>query len=97
MDVILFQTNKFEHVGKLMAMSLIQGGSGFPYLAPPMYDYLCGKDAISIEVSAEDVPSIDVTQLLQKVTTFCTHNTYKPRPAWVTVVVTVSTRVAQTT
>ena len=43
------------------------------YLAPPMYDYLCGKDAISIKVSPEDVLSIDVTLLLQKVTTVCTY------------------------
>ena len=66
-DAILFQTNKFVHVGNLVAMSLLQGGSGFPYLAPPMYDYLCGEDASSIKVSAEDVPNVDVTLLLQKV------------------------------
>ena len=66
-DAILFQTNKFVHVGNLMAMSLLQGGSGFPYLAPPMYDYLCGENASSIKVSAEDVPNVDVTLLLQKV------------------------------
>ena len=58
--------NKFLHVGKLMALSLIQGGSSFPYFAEPMYDYLCGEDASSIKVSAEDVPSIDVAQLLKR-------------------------------
>ena len=44
MDVILFQTNKFLYVGRLMAISLVQGGSGFPFFAQPMYEYLCGVD-----------------------------------------------------
>ena len=71
-----------------MAMCLLHGGSGFPYLAPPMYDYLCGEDASSIKVSAEDVPNVEVTQLLQKVTTQCVC------PARVTVVVSATNLVA---
>lgn len=38
------QAKKFFYVGNLMAMSLLHGGCGFPYLAPPMYQYLCGVD-----------------------------------------------------
>ena len=50
-----------------MAMSLVQGGSGFPYMAPPMYDYLCGVEIPSIKVAIDDVPSCEVRQLLQQV------------------------------
>ena len=48
-------------------MSLVQGGSGFPYMAPPMYDYLCGIDILSIKVILDDVPSCEVRKLLQQV------------------------------
>ena len=50
-----------------MAMSLVQGGSGFLYIAPPMYDYLCGIDILSITLTLDDVPSCDVRKLLQQV------------------------------
>lgn len=68
MDVILFQTNKFLYVGRLMAMSLVQGGSGFPFFAQPMYEYLCGVDPSSVNISVNDVPNSDAALLLQKVT-----------------------------
>jgi len=50
-----------------MAMSLVQGGSGFPFLAPPMYDYLCGREISTIEVCMQDVPNLEVLSLLEKV------------------------------
>ena len=37
----------------LTGMSLIQGGSGYPFFAPSVYDYICGQDVCSI------VPTID--------------------------------------
>ena len=48
-----------------MAMSLVQDGSGFPYMAPPLFEYLCGMS--TIDVTKEDVPSYEVQQLLQQV------------------------------
>lgn len=37
-------TGIFEIMGKLIAHSLIQGGPGFPYLAPIIYSYLSSGD-----------------------------------------------------
>lgn len=48
-----------------MAMSLVQDGSGFPYVAPPLFEYLCGMS--TIDMTKEDVPSYEVQQLLQQV------------------------------
>ena len=48
-----------------MAMSLVQDGSGFPHMAPPLFEYFCGMS--TIDVTKEDVPSYEVQQLLQQV------------------------------
>lgn len=50
-----------------MATSLVQGGSGYPFLAPPMYQYLCGANISTIKVTIPDVPDIEVKQLLKQV------------------------------
>ena len=50
----------------MMAMSLTQGGSGFQYIAEPMYDYLCGKEITSINITVEDVTNGEVRNLIEK-------------------------------
>ncbi|XP_064387954.1 uncharacterized protein LOC135336110 isoform X1 [Halichondria panicea] len=35
-DVVALQNKKFEHVGNLIAMGLLQGSSGVPFIAPPI-------------------------------------------------------------
>ena len=67
MDVIPFQTNKFLYVGRLMAMSLFRGEVASLSLLNPMYEYLCGVDPSSVNVSVNDVPNSDAALLLQKV------------------------------
>ncbi len=61
------QQRKFFHVGQLMAMSLVQQGSGFPFIAPPVYQYLCGTEMHMIELTTEDVPNYEVRLLLHEV------------------------------
>ena len=39
-----------------MAMSIIQGGNGIPFLNQCVYNYLCGGDSTGITVSAESIP-----------------------------------------
>lgn len=50
-----------------MAMGLANGGCGYPYMAPPMYEYLCGVDVTQVCVTDLDVPSFEVRQLLLEV------------------------------
>ena len=50
-----------------MAMAIVQGGSGFHFLAPCVYQYLCGVDVSAIPVSTDDIPDYKVTAVVQKV------------------------------
>ena len=61
------QNKKFLHIGRLMAMGIVQGSSGVPFFSPPVYEYLCGSDMLSVAVTLEDVPVYEVRELLNKV------------------------------
>ena len=50
-----------------MAMSLAQGGSGFSYLCPSVYQYLCGIKPTDISVSVDDIPDYEVKNAVQQV------------------------------
>ena len=58
-------------MGQLMAMSLLQQGSGFPYLAPPVYQYISGVEVSKIDVSVEDIPNVEFRSIIEKVATTC--------------------------
>ena len=66
------QDNKFANVGKLIAMSLSQDGSGFPFFSPCLYQYLSGKELCNIKVIPDEVPDFEARDLLYKVRR-CTH------------------------
>ena len=44
---------------------LMSASIASPYLAPPMYEYLCGWDVTSISVADLDVPNYEVRELLR--------------------------------
>ena len=50
-----------------MAMSLVQDGSGFPFLAPCIYQYLQGMKVHDISVDIADVADYASRSLLEKV------------------------------
>ncbi len=50
-----------------MALCLIQGGGGFPFLSKSIYDYLCGIPLSSIQVLTTEVPNYEARLLLDKV------------------------------
>ena len=50
-----------------MAMSLVQEGSGFPYIAPPVYKYLCSAEFSTIEPTVDDVQNLEATSFIEKV------------------------------
>lgn len=66
---LFFQNKKNYYIGNLMAMSIVHGGSGFPYMASPMYEYLCGTDMSEIKVNKFDVPNTEVKHLFDQVNT----------------------------
>ena len=60
------KAKKFFHVGVMIAMSLTQGGSGFQFISEAMYDYLCGKEITSINVTIDDVGNSEIRNLINK-------------------------------
>lgn len=50
-----------------MAMSVVQGGHGFPFLAPPVYEYLVSGKCTGITVESGDVPDHTLQFVLNKV------------------------------
>lgn len=61
------QAGDFKRLGMLVGMSLIQGGSGLPFLAPAMYDYICGKDVCSIVATTGEIPNAELKATLERV------------------------------
>ena len=50
-----------------MAMGLVQGAHGFPFLAPPIYQYIAGGDMNTIKLHPDDVTDVEVANIIQKV------------------------------
>ena len=50
-----------------MGVSVVQGGSGHPYLAPSLFSYICGVDTCSILINRDEIPDSDIEEALQKV------------------------------
>ena len=50
-----------------MAVSLSQGGSGYPYICKGVYDYLCGKELNEITIDYTIIPDYDIKLLVSKV------------------------------
>lgn len=51
-------------MGNLLAMGLLQDGSGISFLAPPVFQYLCGTAAEDVQVSIDDSPTLEVKELV---------------------------------
>lgn len=63
--IFAFQSNIFFSIGCLMATSIAQGGSGYPFLCKDIYDYLCGRDVTALDYTV--IPDPDIKAILDKV------------------------------
>ena len=50
-----------------MAMSLVHGGSGFPFISPCVFKYLCGENPLEISVETSDVADMTVRAMVDEV------------------------------
>ncbi|CAI8034740.1 G2/M phase-specific E3 ubiquitin-protein ligase [Geodia barretti] len=66
-DASKLQEGVYRRVGVLMGVSLIQGGSGYPFFAPSTFSYLSGTDVCSILVGCDEIPDIEVKKTLQEI------------------------------
>ena len=59
----LFQGQDLFNLGRYIAMSICQGGCGFPFLAQPVYTYLCTGKITEVVLASSDAPD-PVLQLI---------------------------------
>ncbi len=57
----------FKAIGKLIAMSIVQGGSGIPALHPSVYNYIATGQYIGQVVNDKEVADAEVRILLEQV------------------------------
>ena len=50
-------------------MSLVQGDSGYPFFAPAVYEYICGRDIGSISPAVDEIPDAQLKTTLVEVYT----------------------------
>lgn len=62
-----FQSSELRILGTYVAMSIAQGGIGFPVLHPSVYNYIAFGKYIDVAIPDEDVPDTSVCELLQEV------------------------------
>ena len=55
------------HVGRYIGMSIIQGGSGFPFLAPPVFEYLVSGKCVGMEIEDQNIPDETLQFVAKKV------------------------------
>ena len=61
------QVRNFYNLGRYSAMSIIQGGSGLPFLAELVYNYLCTGECTGLAIQTEEVPDPTVRFVLKRV------------------------------
>ena len=64
-------SRKLFYAGMLVALSLANGGPGFPCLAKSVFSYLCYGLGPKVQPEMEDLPDIEIKEKLEKVTFTC--------------------------
>lgn len=67
--MVVLQDGKLRIIGKYAAMSVIQGGSGFPFLALPVYQYIVTGKCANITLGKGAAPDNFLQLMIEKVTT----------------------------
>lgn len=68
-NVQALASRKFFYAGMLIALSMANGGPGFPCLAVSVFNYLCFGLEHGFEVEMEDLPDTDIIGKLDKIKT----------------------------
>ena len=62
-----FQNDDLFNFGRFVAMSICHGGMGIPFLAQPVYDYLCYEKCVGLNVNVTDLPDPVLKFVIEKV------------------------------
>ena len=61
------QRGELKILGNYVAMSIAQGGSGFPVLHPSVYNYIVTGKYIGVRIPDKDIPNPIVNAMLKQV------------------------------
>ncbi len=61
------QGRDLYNLGRYIGMSIIQGGSGLPCLADPVYDYFCTGKSTDVKIANKDIPENVLSFVVNKV------------------------------
>ncbi len=70
MSIITVQNEDFKNIGKITAMSIVQGGSGIPAFHPSVYRYICTGTYLGVMDDDTAIPDEQVRTLLRDVSHF---------------------------
>lgn len=65
------QARDLFYLGQYVAMSIVQGCSGFPFLSEGVYKYFTSGEGLGIVVKNEDVVDYTLRFILNKVLYWC--------------------------
>ena len=64
---VFFQRSEFRNIGTLIAMSITQGGHGFPVLHHTVYQYMVTGSYLNDDIDVNDIPHTGVRVLVEEV------------------------------
>lgn len=70
-NTIACQRGELKILGNYVAMSIAQGGSGFPVLHPSVYNYIVTGKYIGVRIPDEDIPNPIVNAMLKQLNECC--------------------------
>lgn len=59
---------------------MMQGGSGYPFFAPCVFQYICGKELSEIMISRDEIPDQEIVSALQRVLHDSLFDRFLPSP-----------------
>lgn len=62
--------NEYFYIGRMIAVSIVHGGSGPCCLSPNFFMYLVGKDK-TFEAPIDDIPDEEIKKALLEVNMWC--------------------------
>ena len=74
MCIIITQNQDLFKLGQYVGMSILQGGSGFPFLSDSVYKYLSTGVGLSISVVTEEIGDVTLRFIINKVQ--CCHELF---------------------
>ncbi len=67
------QKSELKMVGMYTAMSIVQGGIGFPVLHPSVYNYICTGKYVGVSMLDENITDHKIRELVRKVCLNCNY------------------------